>query len=50
MADLLQRDATYRERHGGATLRRRVYGWVTATAIVVLATASVLLSFLGTDG
>ncbi len=50
MADLLRRDATYRERHGGATMRRRVYGWVAWTAIVVVATASVLLRFLVTDG
>ena len=50
MADLLERDATYRVRHGGATMRRRVYGRVASTAIAVLFAASVLVSFLVTDG
>ncbi len=50
MADLLERDATYRERHGGATMRRPVYGWVACTAIVVLATAWVVLRIVVTDG
>ncbi len=49
MADLLERDATYRARYGGATMRRRVYGWVAATAIGVLLTASVLGRLI-TDG
>jgi hypothetical protein len=42
MADLLARDATYRMRHGGATLRRRVYGTVGFTALVVVAMIIVL--------
>jgi len=50
MADLLERDATYRERHGGATLRRRVYTWVGFTALVVLAVAAVLVRLLVADG
>jgi hypothetical protein len=43
MADLLARDATYRTRHGGATLRGRVFGFVGLTALVVLATAFVIV-------
>jgi hypothetical protein len=50
MADLLERDATYRTRFGGVTMRRLVYGWVAVTAIAVLLTASILLGLLVTDG
>ena len=49
MADLLERDATYRARYGGATMRRRVYCWVATTAIAMLLTASVLGRLI-TDG
>jgi hypothetical protein len=43
MADLLARDATYRTRHGGVTLRGRAYGFVGLTALVMLATAFVIV-------
>lgn len=43
MADLLARDATYRTRHGGATLRGRVYRFVGLTALVVAATVFVIV-------
>jgi hypothetical protein len=46
MADLLQRDATYRERHGGATLRRRVWlfdGFVALAFVAAVVTTLRLL-------
>jgi hypothetical protein len=46
MQDLLLRDATYRERHGGATMRRRMYVTVMMSGLVVLATASVLVRLM----
>jgi hypothetical protein len=39
MADLLVRDDTYRRRHGGATMRTRVYGFVAITAGLIIAIA-----------
>ena len=50
MKDLLARDATYRQRHGGATMRRRVYSLVAFSAIGLLAAASVLVRFAALDG
>jgi len=50
MEDLLARDATYRERHGGATIRRRMYLTVGFSALAVLATAIGLLRLLVLDG
>jgi hypothetical protein len=49
MADLLARDATYRTRHGGATLRGRVYRFVGFTALVVAATAFVVVRVVFLD-
>jgi len=49
MEDLLQRDATYRERHGGATMRRRMYVTVMVTGLVLLATASALVRLVVVD-
>jgi hypothetical protein len=49
MADLLARDVTYRTRHGGATLRRRVYGFTGLTALVVMAAAFELVRVLVID-
>ena len=49
MADLLTRDATYRTRHGGATLRRRVYGFTGLTTLVVMAAAFELVRVLVID-
>jgi hypothetical protein len=46
MADLLARDATYRERHGGATLRRRVWLFDGFAAAAVVATALTLVRLL----
>ncbi|MFN8622777.1 MAG: hypothetical protein U0869_18735 [Chloroflexota bacterium] len=43
MADLLVRDDTYRRRHGGATLRRRVWTFTAFTGLAVLATVAVLV-------
>ena len=50
MADLLARDDTYRRRHGGATIRTRVYIYVGITALVVFAAAVELLRVLVVDG
>ena len=50
MKDLLARDATYRQRHGGATMRRRVYSLVGVSALGVLATATVLMRVVALDG
>jgi hypothetical protein len=49
MADLLVRDDTYRRRHGGATMRTRVYGFVAVTAAVVLAASFELLRVVALD-
>jgi hypothetical protein len=49
MADLLVRDDTYRRRHGGATLRTRVYRFVALTAVVVVATSAELLRVVVVD-
>ena len=43
MADLLVRDGAFRRRHGGITLRRRVYGMVGLTAMVTIAAAIQLI-------
>jgi hypothetical protein len=43
MSDLLARDATYRERHGGATLRRRVWMF---DGFVALAFAAAVITTL----
>ncbi len=37
MADVLERDATYRRRYGGATLRRRAYAYVAMASILAMA-------------
>jgi hypothetical protein len=50
MRDLLERDATYRERHGGATMRRRVYGMIAFTGLGVLAAATLAVRFVLLDG
>jgi hypothetical protein len=50
MADLLARDATYRERHGGATLRRRVWLFDGLAAAVVLVTALQLVRIVAGGG
>ena len=49
MADLLARDDTYRQRHGGATIRTRVYLYVGITALVVFAAAVQLLRVVVID-
>jgi hypothetical protein len=49
MADLLARDDTYRRRHGGATIRTRVYLYVGITALVVVAAAIELLRVVVLD-
>lgn len=49
MKDLLLRDATYRERHGGATMRRRVYVTVMVSSLAILAAASALVRLVVTD-
>jgi len=49
MADLLARDDTYRRRHGGATIRTRVYLYVGITALVVVAAAVELLRVVVID-
>jgi hypothetical protein len=49
MADLLVRDDTYRRRHGGATMRTRVYGFVGMTAVVTFAAGAELLRVLVLD-
>jgi hypothetical protein len=46
MADLLVRDDTYRRRHGGITLRTRVYRFVGLTALVTLAAAIQLVRII----
>jgi hypothetical protein len=43
MGDLLARDDTYRRRHGGATMRRRVWLFIAFTALVVVAAAGALV-------
>jgi hypothetical protein len=37
MADLLERDATYRRLHAGATLRNRAYAYVAMACVVAMA-------------
>src|SRR5205814_2030225 len=37
MADLLERDATYRQLHGGESLRPKVYAYVGLAAVVAMA-------------
>jgi hypothetical protein len=37
MADLLQHDATYRQLHAGATLRRRAYAYVAVAGVLAMA-------------
>lgn len=49
MADLLVRDDTYRSRHGGATLRFRVYRFMAVTAIVILVTGAQLMRVVAFD-
>ena len=49
MADLLKRDDTYRRRHGGATLRTRVYRFVAFTALVVVAASVELVRVIAVD-
>ena len=49
MADLLTRDDTYRTRHGGATIRTRVYLYVGITALVVFAAAIELVRVVVID-
>ena len=49
MEDLLQRDATYRSRHGGATFRRRTWTYVGFTGATVVAAAAVLLRLVVLD-
>jgi hypothetical protein len=49
MADLLARDDTYRRRHGGATIRTRVYLYVGITVLVVFAAAVELLRVVVID-
>ena len=49
MADLLVRDDTYRRRHGGITLRTRVYRFMAITAVVVLVTGAQLVRVVALD-
>lgn len=49
MAELLVRDDTYRRRHGGLTLRNRVYQFVAVTAVVVVAAGAELLRVIVLD-
>lgn len=49
MADLLQRDSTYRSRHGRATLRTRVYRFTALTGLVAVAAAVVLVRLVALD-
>ena len=49
MADLLKRDDTYRRRHGGASLRTRVYRFVGFTALVVLAASVEIVRLISFD-
>jgi hypothetical protein len=49
MEDLLERDATYRDRHGGATLRRRMYLTIAITCVAILATTAALVRLVVTD-
>ena len=50
MADLLQRDDTYRRRHGGATMKVRVYRFVALSAVLVLVAALELVRVVVIDG
>jgi hypothetical protein len=49
MADLLIRDDTYRRRHGGATMRKRVYVLVAVTVAIVVAAAAELVRLVAFD-
>ena len=49
MADLLVRDDTYRRRHGGATIRTRVYVFVGMTALIVVLAALELIRLVVLD-
>ena len=46
MADLLQRDDTYRSRYGGITLRNRVYGYLGMVGLVLVAATLSVVRFL----
>jgi hypothetical protein len=49
MADLLVRDDTYRRRHGGATIRTRVYVFIGMTALIVVLAALELIRLVVVD-
>ncbi len=49
MGDLLQRDATYRQRHGGATLRHRAYAYVAMASVLAMACGVVIARLVVLD-
>lgn len=49
MADLLDRDAAYRSRHGGATFRGRTYRFAVLTGVLLVAAAAALIRLVVLD-